>query len=455
MQNYNKLHISERDAIRMALSKIDNIASTDEETFWVSFGRAFEEINNIFKSSYGAIILQDKRVGSEPILKVGYNLSKELFTKTYIGELENIIQLNNDGVPKIHSINIEENTIGFHLIESITSTEKENIPYTYAVWPINIENDIKGEIYMFFNPHRDVENSLPISEELVILEPFITQIRAAFENHKAITQFKILANLSKEWLQDVVHEVIQPISGIVAEEAFSKKLLNQIIELSNNNGILDYEKINKIGNHLTNIHWMSLNAEQITRNFAWMAGRKDLISNLSYEIDLDFTKTLIDTAREKQTQASLTNKFGPDVEKESLLYCNGKVKIEKRLFRHALLNILDNAVKYSESRTNISILAGKSNNNRMAAIRIRNYGKIPIIAGEEKLIFEKLQRGRKAKESSISGSGIGLTVAQEIMKLHGGQIFIKPSELVTYEDQELYETNVLINLPLIEEVKND
>lgn len=82
-------------------------------------------------------------------------------------------------------------------------------------------------------------------------------------------------------------------------------------------------------------------------------------------------------------------------------------------------NILKNATAYSYPNTEISIAAHKQNAN--IVITIQNHGKT-ISQEQLKDIFEKFNRLDEARLSDTGGAGLGLSIAEEIIHLHGGEI---------------------------------
>ena len=86
----------------------------------------------------------------------------------------------------------------------------------------------------------------------------------------------------------------------------------------------------------------------------------------------------------------------------------------------AIYNILDNAVKYSETGGKIEISV--SDNGMFLKIQIRDYG-IGIESGEENCIFKRFYRGKRV--SIQEGFGIGLYLTREIVNKHGGFLVVK------------------------------
>ena len=86
-----------------------------------------------------------------------------------------------------------------------------------------------------------------------------------------------------------------------------------------------------------------------------------------------------------------------------------------------LIIILDNAIKYSPSGTNIDFIATKSKNNLLLVVEDEGCG----ISDEDKeKVFDRFYRVDKARSRSQGGLGLGLSLAQSIVLQHHGSIRI-------------------------------
>ena len=86
---------------------------------------------------------------------------------------------------------------------------------------------------------------------------------------------------------------------------------------------------------------------------------------------------------------------------------------------YACYNLLTNAVKYSPQRTEVTVRAACEGGHVRIAVRDQGIG---MDHKEVKQIFRKFYRTKKAEESGEAGTGIGLSIVQQIVEQHGGAI---------------------------------
>ena len=84
-----------------------------------------------------------------------------------------------------------------------------------------------------------------------------------------------------------------------------------------------------------------------------------------------------------------------------------------------LMNLLDNAVKYSNG--NKSVAVSVSDDAQFVRIAVRDCG-IGIPASEQKKIFEKFYRVGSGLVHDVKGSGLGLAIVNHVVKAHGGRV---------------------------------
>lgn len=109
-----------------------------------------------------------------------------------------------------------------------------------------------------------------------------------------------------------------------------------------------------------------------------------------------------------------------DLEKNLMITCD--VDKMERVFD----NLLKNAVNYSYENTEIFIQAKKREDGKTAFL-FRNHGKT---ISQEKLnrIFEQFFRLETSRSSKTGGAGLGLAIARDIVRLHGGELTCESAE---------------------------
>jgi signal transduction histidine kinase len=95
------------------------------------------------------------------------------------------------------------------------------------------------------------------------------------------------------------------------------------------------------------------------------------------------------------------------------------IAADREAVERVVRNLLENAVKYSpEART---VWVETDRDGPSAVLRVRDQG-IGIPEEEKKQIFEKFVRGEAAKRAAIPGTGIGLAMVKEIVRVHQGEV---------------------------------
>jgi two-component system phosphate regulon sensor histidine kinase PhoR len=87
---------------------------------------------------------------------------------------------------------------------------------------------------------------------------------------------------------------------------------------------------------------------------------------------------------------------------------------------YAVYNLLTNAVKYSPPDTRVRV-TGEDGKGDRVHLSIADEG-IGMDKAEVSRIFEKFYRTKKAEQSGESGTGIGLSIVEQIVTRHGGAI---------------------------------
>lgn len=102
------------------------------------------------------------------------------------------------------------------------------------------------------------------------------------------------------------------------------------------------------------------------------------------------------------------------------------VYIDREMWEKVLLNLISNAFKFTFSGA-ITVSVRPSPDRRAAIVEVSDTG-IGIPGEELPRLFERFHRVQGARSRSFEGSGIGLALVQELVRLHGGEIGVESTE---------------------------
>jgi signal transduction histidine kinase len=100
---------------------------------------------------------------------------------------------------------------------------------------------------------------------------------------------------------------------------------------------------------------------------------------------------------------------------------------DRARLKQVVLNLLDNALKYTPAGGSVTVTAHADAATHQIVCAVQDTGE-GIPAEDLPHIFDKLYRARRAQGRPVEGSGLGLTIAQQIVRAHGGELTVQ-SEL--------------------------
>ena len=94
--------------------------------------------------------------------------------------------------------------------------------------------------------------------------------------------------------------------------------------------------------------------------------------------------------------------------------------------KQVLLNLLDNAVKYSPPGGSVTISVD-GGQGQAAQVQVRDEG-IGIPVEDLPRIGQRFYRADKARSRAQGGSGLGLAIARALVQAHGGRLWLESQE---------------------------
>ena len=117
------------------------------------------------------------------------------------------------------------------------------------------------------------------------------------------------------------------------------------------------------------------------------------------------------------------------------------IHADEIMLRQVLVNLISNAVKYSQPHPEIQV--DLTVRNEQAVLTIRDNG-IGIPENEKKEIFQPFYRASNVR--GIEGHGLGLNIVKETIELHNGTI--------RFESVQHQGTTFIVQLPVVHPMNN-
>jgi len=98
------------------------------------------------------------------------------------------------------------------------------------------------------------------------------------------------------------------------------------------------------------------------------------------------------------------------------------VNVDREAIARSLLNLVNNALKYSKDQKFIGVSLYRANGSVKLEVRDKGIG---IPTAEQEKIFEKFYRCGDPLVHNIKGSGLGLSLVRHIARAHGGDVLVE------------------------------
>jgi two-component system phosphate regulon sensor histidine kinase PhoR len=97
------------------------------------------------------------------------------------------------------------------------------------------------------------------------------------------------------------------------------------------------------------------------------------------------------------------------------------VLADKEAFTEMVINLIDNAIKYSAEKKFIEIYTGRENG--LGYVIVKDHG-IGISKMDQKYIFDKFHRVSSGNLAKTAGTGLGLSLVKQLMEMHKGNVTV-------------------------------
>jgi two-component system sensor histidine kinase SenX3 len=101
------------------------------------------------------------------------------------------------------------------------------------------------------------------------------------------------------------------------------------------------------------------------------------------------------------------------------------VVCDRRQVVSAIANLIDNAVKYSEPGSMVSVTSAIEGGQLVLTVADSGIG---IPRGDLERIFERFYRVDQARSRDTGGTGLGLSIVRHVAQAHGGEVTVESTE---------------------------
>lgn len=234
-----------------------------------------------------------------------------------------------------------------------------------------------------------------------------------------ITRIHRLEEVRRDFVANVSHELKTPITSI--------------------KGFVETLQEGALNNPQEAVRFLEIIARHADRLNAIV---DDLLSLSRLEEDSEKRRLFFENTYLKPVLASALELAKIKAEKKNIiveLVCDESIaaKINSALVEQAVLNLIDNAVKYSNDNSNVKIIVQKQEKDVLISVCDQGYG---IEKQHLSRIFERFYVVDKSRSRKLGGTGLGLSIVKHISQVHGGS--------VTVESKVNEGSTFTINLPL-------
>jgi CheY-like chemotaxis protein/nitrogen-specific signal transduction histidine kinase len=215
--------------------------------------------------------------------------------------------------------------------------------------------------------------------------------------------------MKDEFLANMSHELRTPLNAVLG---MSESLEEQIAGSLNEKQLKYIRTIRESGKHLLDLINDILDLSKIE------AGRMELnISQVSVTALCEASLRMVkEQAQKKGLQTSL--KIDPEVK---------VIMGDERRLKQSLVNLLSNAVKFTQNNKSVGVEVQGNTRNQTVTFTVWDEG-IGMAPDKLNLIFKPFVQLDAGLAREFSGTGLGLVLVAQMIRLHGGSVSVESKE---------------------------
>jgi len=353
------------------------------------------QVVDLTQARDGALFLWD---GSKKAL-VAY--SKKDTGYYQVPEKKGIVSraLNMREAQRVNNVNIDPD-----YVKIFPNTQSElAVPLILESIPIGVLDIQSDQLNHFSEEHEHILMMLVKHVTAAILGSFVTQFVASFENARLIAELQKSTAEKDELIRNLSHELKTPLTHIIT---FLEHLVNRSISIS--------DKEREFAKIAYQEMWRYVRLVDKILTFSRILGRRLILSKETIVLS-EVLRNLLDFYTPIAKDKGIELQFNEDIK-------DAEVIADKDSLMQILVNLLDNAIKYTPNGGIVQVSLKEQNGFSRIEISDNGIG-ISEIALQH--LFEPYRSGDEARPGQKGGLGIGLYIVKQLVEEHQGSITVK------------------------------
>ncbi|MBL8830052.1 MAG: GHKL domain-containing protein, partial [Planctomycetaceae bacterium] len=242
-----------------------------------------------------------------------------------------------------------------------------------------------------------------------------------------VTDYRRLENVRRDFVANVSHELKTPIASI---KGFAETLLDGALDNRD-----DAERFCRIiARQSERLHSIIDDLLSLSR-IEQSEGADDIA--LESTLLQDVLRSAISDCQPRADERAIT--IAVECPDQQRIRCNAPLLIQ------AVLNLLDNAIKYSDEGGRIDVQVQTTPRSVVIAVRDQGCGIPPEHLPR---VFERFYRVDRARSRKLGGTGLGLSIVKHIVNVHHGKVTVEstPGKGSTFSIQLPVEASFAVPL---------
>lgn len=256
------------------------------------------------------------------------------------------------------------------------------------------------------------------------LSKSLLQQRANFAERVSRQEAERASRLKSDFIANMSHELRTPLNAVMG---FAELIMKAEERELSQYQVMEYaQHIHASSEHLLTVINDILDISKI------QSGRVTLDSTVFNLPQLISQTVALFEPRADQSGLKLALRIAPEI---------GDAKADKAKLRQILINLIDNAIKYTKPPGTVSVVCEGIDRSRLK-LSIIDTG-IGMTEDELELACIPFAQVDSSHTRDVQGTGLGLSIAEALVKLHGGEMDISSARNIGTEIQLLLPINNL------------